>query len=305
MNTMRSLLLLPLAAASVAFAQAAAPVDSSAAGVPSSSSAVLESSAQELIPASSSSEAPLSAMPVSSSSARVAESAAFAESSSSSAAEMYEVRTYTLLTPLPRAQVDSLRYGPEQRMHFGVHVGLGSVDFIADDNNVDNLDGLTWTAGLVSVFPLSKRVFSLQIEADVSARLVDHSYRLYSGSTEVARKDKIQQYDVSVPLLFNCRPSRSRVFFLFGPQVDFGFYDHLKIYKNGSKIVNEDLIDDDARANMDWGIVMGMGVAATEHLQFDFRFGAGISDMYDNLYVDSQYWSFTAASAQMGITILY
>jgi|GEM_PF-1939693 len=302
MNIMRSLLWLPLAMASAAFAQTAF-MESSSAAVPASSSAALESvPAQEPVAISSSPSVAIA----SSSSARAAEPSVFAEErSSSSAVEMYEVHSYTLLAPLPQMQVDSLRYGPAQRMRFGVHLGLGSVDFISDDDDVDNLDGLTWTAGLVGVFPLSRHVFSLQAEADVTARLVDHSYRLYSGTTEVARKDKIQQYDVSVPLLFTCRPLRSRVFFLFGPQVDFGFYDHLKIYKDGRRIANEDLVDDDARANMDWGLVMGLGVAATQHLQFDFRFGAGISDMYDNLYVDDQYWSFTAASVQMGITLLY
>lgn len=298
MHFMRSLALLPLAVASVAFAQTV-PAASSADAAPVSSSSVAVVApvqVQEVAAASSSSAAQFSD-----------QAAPVAAVSSSSDNGIVEVRSFTLLTPLPQAQVDSLRYGPRQKTTFGLHLGLGSVNFVADDDDVDDLDGLTWTAGLVGVFPLSSYVFALQLEAAVTARLVDHAYQqnVTGSSTKVARKDKIQQYNVSVPILFTCRPLNSRIFFLFGPQMDFGVYDHLKIYKDGNKIVNEDLIDDDARENVDWDIVMGLGVKATDHLQFDFRFGAGISDMYGDLYVDGNYWSFTAVTAQMGITLLY
>ena len=173
-----------------------------------------------------------------------------------------EVRSFTLLTPLPQAQVDSLRYGPRRRRR-SVCISASAASISSPMTMMSTISTVSpgrpdsWACSLSTLTSLP-----LQLEAAVTARLVDHAYQqnVTGSSTKVARKDKIQQYNVSVPILFTCRPLNSRIFFLFGPQMDFGVYDHLKIYKDGNKIVNEDLIDDDARENVDWDIVMGLGV---------------------------------------------
>lgn len=206
------------------------------------------------------------------------------------------------VTRTETANVDSVRNGPKQTMMYGIHAGVGSIQFLSDENDND-MSGLSWTAGLVLSFPLNDYTASFEIEALFNYRLVNRVYEI----NDVSAKNRIQQYTIDVPLLLKYGPMNSRFQFLFGPQMSFSVYDRLEIFSDGETLVDADLRygNTSAREPIDWALVAGLGIVANPHVIFDFRIIVGVSDMYSNLYVDGEYWSFTQIGIQMGVNLVF
>ena len=204
------------------------------------------------------------------------------------------------VTKAETANVDSVRNGPKQTVMYGVHAGVGSIQFISDEDGND-MSGLSWNGGLVVSFPLNDYTASFEIEALLNYRLLNRVYEIDGESA----KNRIQQYTIEIPLLLKFAPMNSRFQFLFGPQMAVSVYDHLKIYNKGKTVKSEDLLESSAREPIDWALVAGMGIMANPHVIFDFRFVVGISDMYSNLYVGDEYWSFTPVGLQMGVNLVF
>ncbi len=195
---------------------------------------------------------------------------------------------------------DSVRYGAKQSMMFGVHAGVGSVQFISDKNNND-LTGLSWNVGLIASFPLNDYTASLEINTLLNYRLVNRVYNV----NEESCKNRIEQYTIDIPFFLKYGSINSRFQFLFGPQLSVSIYDNLEIFSDGRTVVDEDLLDASAREPIDWALVTGLGIMANSHVIFDFRFIVGISEMYSNLYRNGEYWSFTPIGIHMGVNLVF
>ena len=77
-------------------------------------------------------------------------------------------------------------------------------------------------------------------------------------------------------------------------------YNNLKISFNGEQVVDENLVDNQC-APVNWDFILGIGINATKHFAIGANLVIGISDIYDDLYVDKEYWGFTPLDLNIGV----
>lgn len=209
--------------------------------------------------------------------------------------------------PLPQNQVEEIRQTatPKRKVHFGAQASIGSTEYIGD--SVDDMDdGITWNAGLLASIPLTDHSLSAEIGANILYRQVSNTKSnyldRYTGST-IARKNSITAYSLAIPLILDLYAPASNFYFAFGTQIEIPLKNQLKISFNGDDIVDQNLANKQC-APVSWDFVLGLGFLATEHFGVDARIIIGISDIYDDLYVDNEYWGYTPVDINIGVKFL-
>lgn len=207
---------------------------------------------------------------------------------------------------LPKNQVKDIRTRdyPKRTVHYGINGEIGSTNYFG--NSVDDMeDGLEWNAGLYASIPLSERVLVAEIGAKAIYRQVSNtSSEYYDRYSEkyIPRKDKITAYAIAIPFTLNIFIPRTELFFTVGTQLEKQVYNNLQISFNGEKKVDENLAGNQC-APVNWDFILGMGVNATKHFAITASLVMGISDIYDDLYVDDEYWGYTPFDINLGFRI--
>lgn len=190
------------------------------------------------------------------------------------------------------------------RFQYGIHLRLGRIVY---ENSDYDLSGLNWAAGFAFSFPLNENTVFLKVEPVFSVRsLTDVIDSYSSASGYFSRKIFIDEYNVDLPLLITFRIPRSFVQFFAGPQITFNAYEKIKITSEGKTLL-EIKDEDSSRNRVEWAIVIGTGIAVSKHMEFDLRLNVGISDVYNDLWIntgssDNDNWSFSAAGFYMGMS---
>ncbi len=205
---------------------------------------------------------------------------------------------------LPKNQVQDLRNRnyPKRVVHYGISADIGSTSYMGD--SVDDMEGgLEWNAGLYASVPLTDRTLVAEIGAKTIFRQVSNTtsnyYDKYSGKS-FPRKDKITAYSIAVPFMLNIFIPRTELHFTVGTQIEKQIYNNLKISFNGEQVVDENLVDNQC-APVNWDFILGIGINATKHFAIGANLVIGISDIYDDLYVDKEYWGFTPLDLNIGV----
>lgn len=205
---------------------------------------------------------------------------------------------------LPRNQVEEIRQTvtPKHKTHFGGQASIGSAEYIGD--SVDDMgDGIAWNAGLYASIPLTEHTLTAEIGLNVIYRQVSNTEASYFDpytNMTYARKNNINAYSLGVPLTLDLFTPGSNFYFAFGAQIEIPLKNQLQISFNGDKRIDQDLAGKQC-APMSWDFILGIGFLATEHFGIDARLNIGISDIYDDLYVDNEYWSYTPIDINIGV----
>lgn len=206
--------------------------------------------------------------------------------------------------PLPQNQVEEIRQtvAPKHTTHFGGLASIGSAEYIGD--SVDDMgDGIAWNAGLFASIPLTDHTLTAEIGATILYRQVsntEHNYHDPYTNNIYARKNSITAYSLGIPLTLDLFTPGSNFYFAFGAQIEVPLKNQLQISFNGDKIVDTNLANKQC-APVSWDFVLGIGFNATNHFGIDARLNIGISDIYDDLYVDNEYWSYTPIDINIGV----
>lgn len=214
------------------------------------------------------------------------------------------VQTQAVSTqPLPQQVVQPVRPPkPKRTMHFGIQGAIGSTEYVGD--SVDDMeDGMTWNAGLYASLPLTDRALVAEIGAKALYRQVSNSTANYYDEYDkrsYPRKNKITAYSLGIPLLLNIYAPNTELFFTVGPQIEIPLSNQLEITFNGDKRVDEDLVDNQC-APISWDLVLGIGFNATSHFALEANITIGVTDIYDDLLVDNEYWNYTPVDVNLGV----
>ena len=235
----------------------------------------------------------------------------------------------TVVTPAPQpAPVQMVappkeEVFPKQTVHYGIQASIGTAEYIGGDTeNLD--DGLTWNAGAFITLPLSDYFFNVELGAQFIYRKVSASYTYENRVTrrDEARKDKVTSYTLGFPFLVNINAGKSGLInFSVGLEVETPLYNHLVISTNGKKGTDIDIAnvkENDANycEPISVDFVFGIGINATKNFGIYTRINAGITEIYDDVYLDpetrdindqdrekGEYWSFTALDIAFGFRL--
>ena len=205
----------------------------------------------------------------------------------------------------------------------GIQASIGTAEYIGGDTeNLD--DGLTWNAGAFITLPLSDYFFNVELGAQFIYRKVSASYTYENRVTrrDEARKDKVTSYTLGFPFLVNINAGKSGLInFSVGLEVETPLYNHLVISTNGKKGTDIDIAnvkENDANycEPISVDFVFGIGINATKNFGIYTRINAGITEIYDDVYLDpetrdindqdrekGEYWSFTALDIAFGFRL--
>lgn len=210
--------------------------------------------------------------------------------------------------PQPVVEPYKPKVHPKQTIHYGIQGSIGTSSY-SGDSNADFDDGLGWNAGAYINLPISDYIFSFELGSQFIYRKVSNSFTQTNRNTyeSEARKDKITAYSLGFPVLMNINAGRSGLlYFGLGVEFEVPLYNNLQISIDGKKRVDQDLQEDHC-APMSWDIVLGMGINATSHFGLYTRMNAGISDIYDDLYIKEdgkkEYWGFKSFDLNIGLKI--
>lgn len=195
----------------------------------------------------------------------------------------------------------------KQTLHYGVQGSIGHTEF---NGNVEFDQGLIWNAGAFATVPLSEYLFNFEIGAQFIYRKVTNSTTRYNYKTneDEARKDMITSYTLGFPLQMNINAGKAQiVYFSVGTEIEIPLYNQLRVSSNGNELTKKELQKD--CAPLFWDMGFGVGVNATKHFSIYGRFSIGLSDIYDDVYINNteskEYWSLYPIDFSIGTKLFF